>query len=874
MDESGRIELEQGWALIDERGFKPLAAILDLGGDYRGRHGGQGPQEWSRIYTTVYKMCIQRPPRAYAEDLYMRVEQTLSTYLRQSTLPALHAVHGEFMLRELGRRWANHKLMVRWVTRTFSYVDRYYVKRHERPSLEHVGYTCFKRDVFDSIAPDVRTAALNIVCRERDGEAVDRALLKAVLGIFAEMGMGKLDVYTEGWERHFLEDTAEFYRRASARWAEEDSFPDYMRKVDACINEERERAEQYLNQQTKERLQRVCERELLTVHQQSLLDKENSGLVALLENNKREDLKLLYKLYSRVQNGLGPIGQILKNHIKKEGMELVREQRARIETAKAAEALDKTTSPSGAAEGGASSADASSASTAMNVPTSGSAIAKSGTTMSHAAASAASGTAVSLQGKPDFIQSLLSLHDRYMDLVNNCFDKHVVFNKAMKEAFERFVNEQVGDASTAQLFANFCDSLLNSTGVGAKMNEVEVEIQLEKLVKLFTYLSEKDVYQEFCRKQLAKRLLLDRSHSDDAERFLIGKLKQSCGSHFTSKLEGMITDMNVSRDTQTAFYQWNMDRIQGKGGQSPSAGPSDVGDGVVTNSSDAVMAVAGARPSGSPSAPSPGDGGPGSACMVEGVDFSVRVLTTGHWPTYTEDKLVVPPQIEACTSHFKAFYNSRTSQRVLRWVYGLGKATLESRMFVGQKPFGKVELHVSTHQMCILLMFNDRDTLSYDEVWEAIRSKAAKDTKDAPSGEELVKASIWSLTTKYPLLLKEPKSRELKSSDVFLLNTRYVSPRKRITIPMPTAKISEEEREAAHETVVEDRRHAIEAAIVRVMKQHKILEHQMLIMEVSKLCNPVFKPEPRAIKSRIEELINREYLQREEGSSSCYKYLA
>ena len=87
----------------------------------------------------------------------------------------------------------------------------------------------------------------------------------------------------------------------------------------------------------------------------------------------------------------------------------------------------------------------------------------------------------------------------------------------MKEAFERFVNEQVGESATAQLFANYCDSLLNSGGRGAKMSEADVETQLEKLVKLFTYLSEKDVYQEFCRKQLAKRLLLERSHSDDAE---------------------------------------------------------------------------------------------------------------------------------------------------------------------------------------------------------------------------------------------------------------------------------------------------------------------------------------------------------------------
>lgn len=823
--EEDQIELNHGWDLIKTRGFNPLANVLNNGGDYRFRHGVAGPQEWSVIYTTVYKMCIQRPPRAYAENLYIRVQDTLNEYLRSFTLPALNAVNGEFMLTELGRRWKNHKLMVKWVTRTFSYVDRYYVKRHEKESLEHVGFLCFKQTVFDIICNDVRAAALDIVCRERDGESVDRALLKEVLGIFAEMGMGKLDVYTDEWEKPFLEDTGEFYRRASARWAEEDSFPDFMRKADKHINDELERAEQYLNPQTKERLQRVCEKQLLVDHQKRLLEKENSGLVALLENNKTDDLKLLFKLYSRVQNGLHPVGLILKNHIKKEGMELVREQRARLENAKVAEKAGKAAGAPGdveksrkGSEGSALSPGASASAGAVSSPTSSS--------------------------KPDFIQSLLTLHDRYMMLLNDCFEKHSVFTKAMKEAFERFVNEQVGDASTAQLFATFCDSLLNTGGAGAKMNEVDIEVQLEKLVKLFTYLSEKDVYQEFCRKQLAKRLLYDRSHSDDSERFLIGKLKSACGSHFTSKLEGMITDMHVSKDTQNAFQKWNQERVAALAGASDDASAAQATD---------LESVS-------------------NSCLVEGVDFSVRVLTTGHWPTYTEDKIILPQQIELCTSHFRTFYNSRTSQRVLRWVPSLGKATVETSLFVGKKPYGKIELHVSTHQMCILLMFNDTDVLTYDEVWQALESKEAKE-KDVPSGEELAKTSLLSLTMKkFPLLLKEPKGREVKGSDTFTLNHKFVSPRKRITIPIPTAKISEEEKEAAHETVIEDRRHAIEAAIVRVMKQHKTLDHQMLIMEVSKLCNPVFKPEPRAIKSRIEELINREYLARENGST--YKYLA
>lgn len=818
MDEPGT-DMETGWTVIENRGFKPLAAVLDANGDHRSRHGVDGPREWNTIYTIVYKMCIQKTPGAYAKELYERVQNTLKAYLRDSTLPALDSLRGtEAMLRELGRRWANHKLMVKWVTRTFSYIDRYYVKRNEEPTLEHAGYTCFKEEVFDEIVSDVRKGALEIVRRERNGEAVDRSLLKQVLSIFVEMGMGKLDVYTQQWEEPFLDDTANFYRRTSLKWALEESFPDFMSKADACIIEEMERAAQYLNVQTQERLLRVYEKEVLINHQEKMLAKENSGLVALLTNNKQEDLLRLYRLYSRVPQGLQPVGAILKTHIQKEGMELVREQQARLDTAKSAEA-PKTPASDGASQ---SAATIDGVSSSTIVPTS-----------SHE--------------RPDFIQSLLALHDKYMELVSHCFGKHTVFNRAMKEAFERFVNEQVGDTSTAQLFANYCDSLLNNAGRGAKMSEGDVEMELDKLVKLFTYLSEKDVFQEFCRKQLAKRLLLDRSHSDDAERQLISKLKQSCGSHFTSKLEGMITDMNISKDTQNHFANWTKKKVQ--------VGDLSFGD------------------AGSPTSASLSNG-----AVIDGIDFNVRVLTTGHWPTYSEDTVILPPKLASCEKLFRECYDERTSQRVLRWVHSLGKGSLETSLFVGKNPNKRIEIHVSTHQLCIMVLFNTSDSQTYAQILEAIKPKIEKD-KDGKmpqnSGDDLIKASLVSLMSKKaPLLTKEPKGREFNGTDVFRLNMKFVSPKRRLTIPMPTAKISEEEKEAAHETVVEDRRHAIEAAIVRVMKQQKTMDHQMLVMEVSKLCNPVFKPEPRAIKARIEELITREYLARSERNNSSYEYLA
>lgn len=67
----------------------------------------------------------------------------------------------------------------------------------------------------------------------------------------------------------------------------------------------------------------------------------------------------------------------------------------------------------------------------------------------------------------------------------------------------------------------------------------ELENTLDAALVLFRFIQGKDVFEAFYKRDLAKRLLLGRSASMDAEKLCISKLKAECGSQFTSKLEGM-----------------------------------------------------------------------------------------------------------------------------------------------------------------------------------------------------------------------------------------------------------------------------------------------------------------------------------------------
>eukprot|EP00256_Glycine_max_P066569 XP_025981164.1 cullin-1 [Glycine max] len=136
--------------------------------------------------------------------------------------------------------------------------------------------------------------------------------------------------------------------------------------------------------------------------------------------------------------------------------------------------------------------------------------------------------------------------------VNGLHDFEVAF---LTKGFEVFCNKGVAGSSSAELLASFCDNILKKGG-SEKLSDEAIEETLEKVVKLLAYISGKDLFAKFYRKKLARRLLFDKSANDDHERSILTKLKQQCGGQFTSKMEGMVTDLTLAKENQTSFEEY------------------------------------------------------------------------------------------------------------------------------------------------------------------------------------------------------------------------------------------------------------------------------------------------------------------------------
>ena len=144
------------------------------------------------------------------------------------------------------------------------------------------------------------------------------------------------------------------------------------------------------------------------------------------------------------------------------------------------------------------------------------------------------------------------------------------------------------------------------------------------------------MFERYYKQHLAKRLLLNKSTSDDAEKNLISKFKNECGAQFTVKLEGMFKDISLSISTMDKFKEW-LQR-------------------------------------------------PDTSREVVEVDLTVRVLTTGYWPTQSPPGCcTIPPAAQLAYDTFSRYYLSNHSGRRLTLQANLGFADLNATFFTSME---------------------------------------------------------------------------------------------------------------------------------------------------------------------------------------------
>ena len=322
-------------------------------------------------------------------------------------------------------------------------------------------------------------------------------------------------------------------------------------------------------------------------------------------------------------------------------------------------------------------------------------------------------------------------------------------DNACREYVNRNKVCQKNSAKSPELLSKHADNVLKRSQKSSE--EDDMEKLLNQVMTIFKYIEDKDVFQKFYSKMLAKRLVNGTSASGDAETSMISKLKDASGFEYTNKLQRMFQDMQTSKDLNSAYEEWQNQTLD-------------------------------------------------SDDKKEGIDAYYQILGTGFWPLQPPTTSFLPPSsIVKTYERFQTFYNNKHGGRKLSWLWHLCKGEVRANYVKMNKvPY---TFQVSTYQMAILLLFNDHDTVSYDDI--AAATMLQKETLD-PNLNIMLKAKV---------LTAEPAGATTASGTSYTLNHGFKNKKVKVNLNIGIKSEQKQETEETHKTIEEDRKMLIQVSL-------------------------------------------------------------
>jgi len=783
---------QQTWSNLSN-GLNKVLNLLET-------HQSLVPKEWLTYHDACYAMCCFPDENFKMPDkLYPRLAELLGAFV-ETRMQRLKDKSGEILLKEYLTAYSNYCTASSSIRKILAYLHRFWIPSHRNETIQGIqvretvplSLVIWRQKCWTPLKNQITKAVLELIHNERSNVKVDMTLVRRLLQSYESDALGIDD---KGfYDREF---ESHFLDATKVFYVTESTAFIEENGVSSYMQKAEGRIENEQNN-AKQYLLASTEPKLKAALNESLISKHmdtiQSSFQGFLKDERHEDMRRVYFLLSRISDGLNHTAKTFEEYLKAVGSEIVETQRKRI--------------PKDA-----------------------------------------------LANANAFIKTLIDLHKKYTELLGTCFSNHTLFKSALDKAFTEVINKNTGKWPMPRLLTLFVDHILKGKEKETSSDH-EIEETLDAVVSLFSYLVDKDEFEEMSRKALCKRLLSAvQSFNEAWERSFVTKLKARQGDAFTRKLQGMFTDAqdDTVKRTREKFETYN--------------------------------------------------GGP----RVEGVQLQVQVLNECFWPLSAQDKLKItglPAELASCITKFDAFYKHDTSNRRLNWIYTHGTVQMNANYGRGKL----LQFILTPFQASIILLFNSQEHLTFQEILNQLWPDAAgagramlTNSGNAASADvkldQALKFAIGPLYTgggvqkfkvftkdgekedegKEPVDAKKPAAGDaVKAADKFTVVEKIgVVKRKRIVFP-PGNMVAATEKDDADDkaAIMKQREFEADAAMVRVMKTRNVLKWVDLQIQTVEALKNRFKPETVLLKKRLESLIDRKFLERDPNDRNLIKYVA
>ncbi|KAK6197882.1 Cullin [Scheffersomyces amazonensis] len=827
------VDFEKSWSILSN-------AIVQI------QNKSVSNLSYEQLYRKAYILVL----RKYGGKLYENVATIITLHLLKRRDYLLTIYNEEEFMKATLVEWNEHLQSMKFISDVLMYLNRVYVKEHKKLLIYDLGIQLFKDNVIkyndDQVGKRIVDTVIQEITKSRNGEVITTNMyitkLINMLELLVESGSGDIqfgeNYYQSVFEPAFLASSETFFYKLSSEFASYNLGTKYIQSTSRFIKEEEGRINFYMPESMYPKLNELMNNIMIKDRIDDILalPYESQGLSYLLRpvvvnvvDGKNEsyhipDLKILYELIGRIDDEYDLLRLRLKEHIKQQGEELPQQVRSILEKANG----DKKLNPALFAI--------------------------------------------------KWIETVLKYHDEFLKIHEQAFDSNSSVSLTITYAMREFINapptnrKDANSVNGPELLSVYMDYHIKQSAKTAPSKDIEsldsrdyVDVFIERSIKFLRFIKDKDAFEAYYANHFAKRFLSSKSGSQiissnnkmgiDIEELLLSKLGEEMGTTSLDKIIKMNKDIKLSKDITNDWKK------------------------LITQSTKKDL-----------------------------IELELKICNVNDWPKSmvkdykafsndenNETSFIWSKQLRPTIREFEEFWFSgkKNDNKSLYWSPKFGSMDLRISY-----PSRTYEINLATYAGIIMLLFAPQSTNadgSLVSAFEENKELSYEEIKELTGIPEIdLKRHLQSIAVapRSRLLIKNPMTKDVNNSDKFKLNEKFKSPSIKVKVLTVSAASSaaanssgekgsskakteqEEEAEEVRSNIHEGRKLEVNAAIVRIMKSRQTIKHNELIEELIKQLSNRFQPSILLIKQRIEDLIEKEYLKRDDEETNIYHYIA
>ena len=457
------------------------------------------PNSYMNAYTIVQGMADLGDPES--ELLFNYYNNTIQGFI-EDCYKLIAKESSNQLIDKFIKLTENINFLIYWMSRIFTYLDRFYTKAKSKLTLCESAMTSYKVHLFDKIQNNIYIEVNKLIKEDRNCNTESRNKIKIILKIIYDIDLSAPKIikeknkicwiqdggvsnrdetqYQDVWfDKYFQSETNKFAKDKANADIHNMSAPEYIISQLKYLDEEEIRQNEYINPKYKSKINEINYKFLIGENAQEL-SKMDTGIPYMFNTKRNEELKKTFQLFKLYPQSLEVITNAFQPYIKKRGEEI------------------------------------------------------------H------SNKEISKDPKK-FIPELINLKREMDNLVAECFENHPQFQDKKNKAFSNFMNKEI----YSKQLSNYTDFCMRN-GFKGKSAE-EIENTLNDIIGLFKCLNSKLLFQLESNKKMSDRLIKNVSLSTNTEKNFISKLKQESGVTFVNKMMEMMNDLEKNKKEIDAY---------------------------------------------------------------------------------------------------------------------------------------------------------------------------------------------------------------------------------------------------------------------------------------------------------------------------------